>query len=73
MPISLPDLVRLTLLSVALMGVWGCEQALFPEEMPRTQFERYDRMHGRYVPAEIASPTGRNKTALRERLTPNQP
>ncbi len=61
------------MLFVLLGWAGGCEQALFPEESPRTQYERYDRMHGRYVNPEIAGPGGRTRPSLRDRLTPASP
>jgi len=46
----------------------GCEQSLFSERLPRTQYERFDRMHGRYAPKEQVGPGGFEQPALRERL-----
>jgi len=51
------------------LGAGGCEKALFPEELPRTQFERYDALRGRYIPAEKENRFGGSEPALRERLT----
>lgn len=51
-------------------AVGGCEKPLFPENMPRTQYERYDRLRGRYTPAEQANVYGGSEPALRERLSP---
>ncbi len=48
----------------------GCEKALFVENMPRTQYERYERLRGRYVPAQRFGPGGKPEPALRERLSP---
>ena len=48
----------------------GCEKPLFPDNMPRTQYERYDRLRGRYIPAEQANAYGGAEPALRERLSP---
>lgn len=57
---------------VMLMGfaVGGCEKALFPDKYPRTQFERYDRAHGRFTPSAQTGPYGDERPALRERLSP---
>ncbi|MBI1372697.1 MAG: hypothetical protein GC159_08030 [Phycisphaera sp.] len=49
--------------------VGGCEKSLFPQELPRTQFERYDTLRGRYVPAEQENRFGGSEPALRERLS----
>lgn len=48
----------------------GCEKPLFPGNLPRTQFERYDRLRGNYAPAERFDRFGATQPALRERLTP---
>lgn len=53
-----------------LLGLGGCEKPLFPEDLPRTQYERYDRLRGRYVPAQQTNRFGGTEPALRERLTP---
>ncbi len=52
------------------LATTGCEKPLFPENMPRTQYERYDRMRGRYVPGQQINTFGGSEPALRERLTP---
>lgn len=62
---------------IALMAiataVTGCEKPLFPSNMPRTQYERYDEMRGNYTPAETVDPaTGMRRPALRERLSPHR-
>lgn len=60
------------LIALALVGALaGCEQQLFPENLPRNQYERYDRLRGRIIPNERFSPTGMPAPALRERLSPN--
>ncbi|MAE59989.1 MAG: hypothetical protein CMJ49_01385 [Planctomycetaceae bacterium] len=58
------------LVCLAAVSFAGCERALFPENLPRTQFERYDRLRGRYVPTERYDRYGDTSPALRERLTP---
>lgn len=63
----------IALLTLAAVGPLGCGQALFPSDMPRTQYDRYDRLRGRYVPAEHRTAQGEVEPALRERLTPNRP
>jgi len=60
-------------LVAAAAGMGGCEKALFPEELPRTQYERYDRLRGRYVPQDQRNAYGGAEPALRPRLTPQQP
>jgi len=56
-----------------LLAATGCEKALFPESSYRTQYERYDRLHGRYVPMEEVNVYGGSEPALRARLTPRRP
>jgi hypothetical protein len=50
--------------------LFGCEKPLFPQNLPRTQYERYDRLRGRYVPAQQLNAFGGSEPALRERLSP---
>lgn len=47
----------------------GCEQSLFPDDAPRTQYDRYDQLRGRFVPEEEPGPYGVTRPALRERLS----
>lgn len=49
--------------------VAGCQQALFPENSPRTQFDSYDVMRQRYVPREEPDVFGQPQPALRARLS----
>jgi hypothetical protein len=55
-----------------LAGVFlgGCEEPLFTSDLPRTQYERYDRLRGRYVPMERMSARGGTEPSLRDRLSP---
>lgn len=62
--------LRITVIGLLLAGVGGCEKPLFPQDMPRTQYERYDRLRGRYVPGQQVNNFGGTEPALRERLTP---
>jgi hypothetical protein len=56
--------------TIALAGLMGgCEKPLFSEDLPRTQYERYDRLRSRYVPTAQPSRFGGTEPALRERLT----
>lgn len=61
---------QIVLALVALAGLAGCEKPLFPDDLPRTQYERYDRLRGRYVPAQQSNRFGGTEPALRERLSP---
>jgi len=52
----------------ALSALTGCQRALFPADLPRTQFETYDKMRQRYVPLEEPDVFGTPQPALRARL-----
>ena len=47
----------------------GCAKPLFPDNKPRTQFETYDIMRQRYIPAEEPDAFGNMQPALRARLS----
>ncbi|MEY3141520.1 MAG: hypothetical protein RLY21_13 [Planctomycetota bacterium] len=53
-------------------GAFGCQRALFPQDLPRTQFETYDKMRQRYVPLEEPDVFGTPQPALRARLSQQQ-
>lgn len=48
----------------------GCQKPLFPENTPRTQYERYQTLRGKYRSAHEQNVYGGNQPALRERLAP---
>ncbi len=58
---------------LASAGLAGCEKPLFPEPTARTQYERYDRLHGRWTPAVQTNVHGGTEPALRDRLSPYRP
>jgi hypothetical protein len=47
----------------------GCNEALFPANAPRTQFEAYDRMRNQAAPETEMDALGRPQPALRQRLS----
>ena len=52
-------------------GAAGCERPLFPETMPRTQYERYDKLRGQYSPRQEPRRRGGDpQPNLRQRLRP---
>ncbi len=51
-------------------GIGGCNKTLFPENTPRSQYERYDALRGRERPTTEPGPYGVAQPALRERLRP---
>ena len=64
--------VRLTVLVLGVglvIGAGGCRRSLFPPREPRTQFDSYDALRGRYIPVERPDVFGNPQPALRARLT----
>jgi len=66
-------MVRRTVLAGAVLSIGagalcGCQQPLFPEDAPRTQFENYDRLRRNYTPTEVPDVFGNPQPALRARL-----
>jgi hypothetical protein len=54
----------------ALCAASGCQKPLFPENAPRTQFEKFDTMRSGSAPTEEPDVFGTPQPALRARLTP---
>jgi hypothetical protein len=48
----------------------GCEKQLFPEDVPRSPYARYDTLRGRHRAAQQENAYGGTQPALRERLRP---
>lgn len=57
-------------MALLTLAASGCQQPLFPESAPRTQFERYDTLRSGAAPAEEPDVFGRPQPALRARLSP---
>ncbi|MBI1337445.1 MAG: hypothetical protein GC164_10840 [Phycisphaera sp.] len=57
------------LVGFVLLGV-GCAKQLFPEDLPRSQYERYSQLRGDYRPMSERNAYGIEKPALRDRLRP---
>ncbi len=67
--------IWLTGLGFAVLVGWasalgGCEKALYPDGMTRTQYERYQTLRGEYRPPRKMTALGEERPALRERLAP---
>ena len=60
----------LSLALAALVAAMGCQKPLFPENAPRTQFEKFDTMRSGAAPTEEPDVFGATQPALRARLTP---
>lgn len=62
---------RCLVLAVALpVFAVGCAKQLFPENAPRTQFEKFDAMRSGAAPKEEPDVFGTPQPALRARLAP---
>jgi len=48
----------------------GCEKPLFPANLPRTPYERYQQLHGQGRVETEENAYGGQQPALRERLRP---
>ncbi len=62
-----------SILAAALMllpAAGGCAKPLFPENAPRTQFEKFDAMRSGAAPKEEPDVFGTPQPALRARLAP---
>lgn len=57
------------LLGVGLSGV-GCEKPLFPENQPRSPYDRYLNLRGQRRPMFQENAFGGDEPALRDRLKP---
>jgi len=57
-------------LGAGVLALGGCNTALFPEDQPRTQYDRYMTLRGESRPAKRVSATGPDEPDLRARLKP---
>lgn len=57
-------------IALALAVVGGCAKPLFPDNAPRTQFEKFDAMRSGAAPKEEPDVFGTPQPALRARLAP---
>ncbi|GAB4110355.1 MAG: hypothetical protein Kow00105_19130 [Phycisphaeraceae bacterium] len=57
-------------LAAVLIGLSGCQEALFVDGTTRTQYERYQALRGEYRPPRQVTPLGEERPALRQRLAP---
>lgn len=61
--------VHILLLVVMGWALLGCQQGLFPDDVPRTQYERFDKRRGVFRPEETTDPRGVPVPDLRARLS----
>jgi hypothetical protein len=64
------SILLMACVAVTIALASGCEPVLFPKNVPRTQFENYDRMRGEAAPETQMDPLGHQEPALRARLAP---
>jgi hypothetical protein len=64
------SLRKVSAMAAVVLAAGGCAKQLFPENAPRTQFERFDSMRSGAPPAEEPDIFGRPQPALRARLAP---
>lgn len=57
-------------IALALAAAFGCAKPLFPDNAPRTQFEKFDAMRSGAAPKEEPDVFGTPQPALRARLAP---
>lgn len=55
-------------LGLMLLGAAGCREPLFSAHYPRTQYDRYDRVRGRFVEQDIENEFGEKHPNLVGRL-----
>lgn len=60
----------MALLALPLALAGGCEKPLFPKNLPRTPYERYQTLRGQQRPSSEENAFGGEQPALRERLKP---
>lgn len=61
--------IMLLFAAVAGVAAGGCQQALFPRDAPRHQFQAHDAMRGREAPLQEPDVFGNPQPALRARLS----
>jgi hypothetical protein len=75
MPFLMQICVRSThrmwvLMAVTLPMVVGCHKVLFPQNEPRTQYQKTDTLRDKFTPLQEPDVFGNPKPALRARLSP---
>ena len=63
-------LIGLGGLLAAILSAGGCEKALFPADLPRSPYERYQVLHGQRRAMTEQNAYGGDEPALRDRLRP---
>jgi hypothetical protein len=50
------------------LSSFGCQKQLFPEDEPRSQYDRFDAVRDQRAPRRVENALGENKINLRGRL-----
>lgn len=58
-------------LAMAPLLACGCQKVLFPQNEPRTQYQKADTLRDRFTPLQEPDVFGNPKPALRSRLAPS--
>ena len=58
-------------LALAPLLACGCQKVLFPQNEPRTQYQKADTLRDRFTPLQEPDVFGNPKPALRARLAPS--
>lgn len=56
------------LLPLLLLPAAGCQKQLFPEDEPRSQYDRFDTVRDRRAPRRVENALGEMKINLKGRL-----
>ncbi len=67
---NLRRLAILAILGAAAASLNGCNRPLFPENLPSSQYSRYNQLHGQQQSARQTGANGEDQPDLRERLRP---
>lgn len=57
-------------LVLGVLAVGGCAKSLFPEDTPRSPYERYQMLRGQEAPKTYTDVFGVERPNIRERLKP---
>jgi hypothetical protein len=61
-------LIPLLLGTLLFSSAAGCQKQLFPEDEPRSQYDRFDTIRDRRAPRRVENALGESKVNLRGRL-----
>jgi len=67
-PTRVQRLLLLALLAAPALLALGCQKQLFPEDEPRSQYDRFDAVRDRRAPRRVENALGEMKINLKGRL-----